>query len=54
MKTRACLYLAPFFLEREVFRTKVLEKIKTYILCLLYIYIFENRTLYEIMWKNIV
>jgi hypothetical protein len=26
-------YLAHFFLEREIFQTKVVEKIKTYILC---------------------
>jgi hypothetical protein len=27
------LYLAHFFLEREMFQTKVVEKIKTHILC---------------------
>jgi len=35
MKANAylCYYLAGFFLELEMFRTKVIEKIKTYILC---------------------
>jgi hypothetical protein len=32
-----------------MFQTKVLEKIKTHILCL--IHFSENRTVYEIMWK---
>jgi len=27
-----CSYLAPFFLEREMLRTKYVEKIKTHIL----------------------
>jgi len=29
-----CLYLAEFFLELEMFKTKVVEKIRTRILCL--------------------
>ena len=33
--------------------TKVVEKIKTHILCSV-IFFFENSTVYEIMWKNIV
>ena len=32
--------------------TKVIERIKTHILCS--ITVFENHTVYEIMWKNIV
>jgi hypothetical protein len=49
-----CLsYLAQFFLEREMFQTKVVEKIKTHILGSVN-FIFENLTLYEIMWKNTV
>jgi hypothetical protein len=35
-----------------MFHTKVVETIKTHILCL--IFLFENRTVYQIMWKNIV
>jgi hypothetical protein len=35
-----------------MFHTKVVEKIKTRILCS--ITFLENRTLYEIMWKSIV
>jgi hypothetical protein len=45
-----------------MFQTKVVEKIKTHILCsitlllLLFIYLFlfyfENRTVYELMWNN--
>jgi len=35
-----------------VFRTKVIEKIKTHILC--FVLFFFNHAIYEIMWKNIV
>jgi len=45
-------YLAQVFLKREIFQTKVVEKIKTHILYSLIF--FENRTVYEIIWKNIV
>ena len=38
--------------EREMFQTKVLEKIRKHILCS--ITFFENRVVREIMWKNIV
>ena len=39
-------------LEREMFQTKLVEKIK----CTLYfkLFIFKNSAVYEIMWKNIV
>jgi len=37
-----------------VFQTKVVEKIKTYILCSMLFFFSENRTVYEIVWKNIV
>jgi len=42
-----------FFLEWEMFQTKVVQKIKTHI------FVqkkgsFENRAVYEIVWKNIV
>ena len=55
MKTNVHLwqYLAHFFLEWEIFRTKVVEKIKIYILSSI-IFFFENHTVYEIMWKNTV
>jgi len=43
-------YLARSFLERKMFQTKVLETIKTHILCL--IPVFVNRAVYEIMWTN--
>ena len=45
-------YLAHVFFEREIFQTKVVEKIKAHILCSVIFY--ENRTVYEIMWKNVV
>jgi hypothetical protein len=45
-------YLAQFFLEREMLQTKVVDNIKIHILCS--IIFFENRAVYEIMWKNIV
>jgi len=35
-----------------MFRTKVVEKIKTNVLCS--ITFVENRAVYEIMWKNIL
>ena len=35
-----------------MFRTKVVEKIKTHILCS--VTIFENLAVYEIIWKNTV
>ena len=37
-----------------MFQTKVVEKIKTHILCSVTFLFFENRAVYEIMWKNIV
>jgi hypothetical protein len=51
MKTCAHLwYLAQFFLEWEMFHTKVVEKIKTHIL--FSITFFRKSCLYEITWKN--
>ena len=48
-------YLAQFFLEWEMFQTKVVEKIKTHILCSVAFFLsFENRPVYEIMWENIL
>jgi len=54
MKTNIHLlsYLARFFLELEMFQSEVVEKIKTQFLYS--IPFFENRAVYEIMWKNIV
>jgi len=51
MKTSTQLssYLAQF-LEREMFRTKGVEKFKTHILCL--VTFFANRVVYEVMWQN--
>ena len=46
-------YLARFFLEWEMFQTKVVEKIKTHILGSV-IFFSENRAIYEIMWENVV
>ena len=53
MKTiiHICLYCSQF-LEREMLQAKVVEKIKTRILCL--IIFFENHTIYEITWKNVL
>jgi hypothetical protein len=45
-------YLAHLFLEREMFHIKVVDKIKVRILCS--VAFFENRAVYEIMWKNTV
>ena len=46
------LILTHFFLEWGMFQTKVVEKIKTQILCA--IKIFFNCAVYEITWKNTV
>jgi hypothetical protein len=53
MKTyvRLWYYLAEFFLECEIFQSKIIEKIKTNVLCATDFFL-ENRALYEIMWKN--
>ena len=45
-------YLAQFFLEWEMFQSKFVEKIKTKISGSETL--FENRAIYEIMWKNII
>jgi len=54
MKTNIifCSYLAQFFLEWEMFWTKVVEKIKTHILCS--VTFFDNLAVYEVMWINMV
>ena len=43
-------YLDQSFLQQQMFHTRVVEKIKTHILCS--VTFFEIRTVYEIMWKN--
>ena len=52
MKTNVQLwwYLAQF-LKREIFRTTVVERIKTHFA---FNFFFENFTIYEKMWKNVV
>jgi hypothetical protein len=54
MKTYVNLwkYLAAFFLEWEMFQTDVVQKTKTQIVYSTTIFFFENRAVYEIMWKN--
>ena len=54
MKTYVHLskYLAEFFLGRDMFQTKAVNKIKTPVL--LNNFLFENWAVYETMWKNIV
>ena len=37
-----------------MFQTKVVEKIKTHILCSVTFFFLENRAVYEKMWKNMV
>jgi hypothetical protein len=46
------VYLVQFLLEWEMFQTKAVDKIKTYILYS--VTYFENRAVYEIMSKNTV
>jgi hypothetical protein len=40
------------FLELEIFQTKVVENIKTHVLCS--VTFLNSRVVYEKMWKNIV
>jgi hypothetical protein len=47
------VYLFQLFLKWEMFQTNYVERIKTHILCSV-IFWGENRTVYEIMWKNTV
>ena len=35
-----------------MFQTKVVEKVKTHILCSITFFFFENRAVYEIMWEK--
>jgi len=49
--THFLLYLTQFFVEWEMFQTKVVEKIKTHVL---YSVFFFNSAVYEKVWKNIV
>ena len=37
-----------------MFQTKVVEELKTHILYSIKFFFFENRAVYEIMWKNIL
>jgi hypothetical protein len=39
---------------RMMFQTKLLQTIKTHSFCSVTFFFFENRAIYEIMWKNIV
>jgi len=52
MFVRLWQYLAQLFVERKIFQTNVVENIKTYFM--FHNFFFESRTLYEIMWKNMV
>ena len=45
-------HLAHFFLELEMFQTKVVEKIKTHVLCS--VTFFLIRYVHEIRWKNVL
>jgi len=45
------IILSLFFFDEKCFYTKVVEKIKTHILCSITP---PNHTFYDIMWKNIV
>jgi hypothetical protein len=44
-------YLAELFLEWEMFETRVVQKIKTHILCFQWFLFFENRSVYEMQKK---
>jgi hypothetical protein len=54
MKTNIHFFsLSHFFLQREISRTKFVEKIKTPILGSITFFSLENRAVYQVMWKNI-
>ena len=53
MKTNVWSYLAQFLLKWEIFQTRLVEKIKTYILYSINFFS-ENLAIYEITWKNLV
>ena len=44
-------YLAEFFLEREMFHIKDVEKINTHISCLI-TFFFDNRLVYRLRWSR--
>jgi hypothetical protein len=44
-------YLGQFFLEWEMFQTKVVEQLKTHILCSIFLFL-RNRAVYEITWDK--
>jgi len=46
-------YLANFFLEREMFQTKVVEKIKSHLMFNNFFFK-ENHAVNETLWENIV
>jgi hypothetical protein len=54
MKACVRLYIAELFLEREMFQTKVVEKVKTHIFMFSNFFLSENGAVYEKMWKNMV
>ena len=43
-------YLAPSFLEWDIFQTKIVEEIKTHIFCS--VNFSENRALYDVRWEQ--
>ena len=47
-------YYAQGFLESEMLRTKLVEEIKTHVLCSKTFFFPENRAVYETKWKNTV
>jgi hypothetical protein len=55
IKIRFLSYLPLFFIKLEMFRTKVVEKFRTHILCsITFSFFFENRVVYEKNWKIIL
>jgi hypothetical protein len=53
--TQILSYLAHLFLEWEMFQTEVVlvDEIKTHFLCSVTLFFFENRVVYEKMWKKL-
>ena len=45
---------AGFAVEREMFHTEAVNKIRTHIFSAIHFFFSENRVIYEIMWKNMV
>jgi hypothetical protein len=54
MKTNIRFNHMSLSINNKIFRRKGAEEIETHILCPITFFVFKNRAVYEVMWKNIV